>query len=536
MRLIASAAYLDGEFVSEIGLIPPSFLPIGNKRLYEYQVEMLRKGESNTSKVFLSIPNSFQLDEYDNSLLEKLNVCIIRVPTGISLGQSILYCWNTHGLDSPSLSILLGDSLFFNASLNTLDVVSAHQNHGFYKRAKFKNKTARISQLQTEWASNNDKVISGWFSFSQPFLLMKSILESDNDFISAIRMYDQHRPLLINSVGDWYDFGHINSFFQSRTRITTQRAFNSLSIEKHRVTKSSANNDAKIAAELAWFNNVPRSIRIFLPSLLNSEKNTKHSSYSTEYLYLLPLSDLYVFGNLEKEQWFSISNSLLDLLQNFAMHQPKKSVEEFCTRADDLYKKKTQVRLNNFADETYWNISQKNLASRKEGLVSLLDIANRCFTLIAPTTKSDIRIIHGDPCFSNLLYDTRTELIKCIDPRGIDSHGEQTIFGDVRYDLAKLYHSMFGLYDFIIAGRFEILEIEGRINGIKIFHDERLTSSLAERFLALVNKHFGYSEKEILAITITLFISMLPLHQDSPSRQKAFIANALRLYDVLLES
>ena len=106
----------------------------------------------------------------------------------------------------------------------------------------------------------------------------------------------------------------------------------------------------------------------------------------------------------------------------------------------------------------------------------------------------------------------------------------------MRYDLAKLYHSIFGLYDFIIAGRFEVLEIDGRINGIKIYHDEGLTSSLSERFLALVNKHFGYSEKEILAITITLFISMLPLHQDSPNRQKAFIANALRLYDALLES
>ena len=486
--------------------------------------------------MFLSIPNSFQLDQYDESLLEKLNVCIIRVPTGISLGQSILYCWNTHGLDSPSLSILLGDSLFFNASLNTLDVVSAHQNHGFYKRAKFKNETAQISQLQTEWASNKEKVISGWFSFSQPFLLMKSILESDNDFISAIRMYDQHRPLLINRVGEWYDFGHINSFFQSRTRITTQRAFNSLSIEKHRVTKSSADNDTKIAAELAWFNSVPRSIKIFLPSLLNSEQNGKFCSYATEYLYLLPLCDLYVFGNLENEQWFSISNSLLDLLQNFATHQPEKNVERFCTRADDLYKKKTQARLNNFATESNWDISKKSLFSRNEGFISLTDIAKRCFTLIAPTEKRDICLIHGDPCFSNLLYDTRTELIKCIDPRGIDSHGEQTVFGDMRYDLAKLYHSIFGLYDFIIAGRFEVLEIDGRINGIKIYHDEGLTSSLSERFLALVNKHFGYSEKEILAITITLFISMLPLHQDSPNRQKAFIANALRLYDALLES
>lgn len=55
MILITSAAYVDQEFVSEIGLIPPSFLPVQNRRLYELQVEMLREQDLNDD-IHLSIP------------------------------------------------------------------------------------------------------------------------------------------------------------------------------------------------------------------------------------------------------------------------------------------------------------------------------------------------------------------------------------------------------------------------------------------------------------------------------------------------
>jgi hypothetical protein len=34
----------------------------------------------------------------------------------------------------------------------------------------------------------------------------------------------------------------------------------------------------------------------------------------------------------------------------------------------------------------------------------------------------------------------------------------------------------------------------------------------------------------VLATTILLFLSMLPLHSDSPERQRGLFANALRLY------
>jgi hypothetical protein len=36
--------------------------------------------------------------------------------------------------------------------------------------------------------------------------------------------------------------------------------------------------------------------------------------------------------------------------------------------------------------------------------------------------------------------------------------------------------------------------------------------------------------REVMAVTATLFLSMLPLHADQPKRQWALLANGLRLF------
>ena len=63
-------------------------------------------------------------------------------------------------------------------------------------------------------------------------------------------------------------------------------------------------------------------------------------------------------------------------------------------------------------------------------------------------------IIHGDLCFANIMVDTNLSFIKVIDPRG--KFGTYDIYGDFRYELAKLFHSVDGKYDFIIKDLFDV--------------------------------------------------------------------------------
>ncbi len=64
--------------------------------------------------------------------------------------------------------------------------------------------------------------------------------------------------------------------------------------------------------------------------------------------------------------------------------------------------------------------------------------------------------MHGDFCFSNITYDFAIIRIKTIDPRGLTPNNELTIYGDTQYDIAKLSHSVLGLYDWIIAGYYHV--------------------------------------------------------------------------------
>jgi len=139
--------------------------------------------------------------------------------------------------------------------------------------------------------------------------------------------------------------------------------------------------------------------------------------------------------------------------------------------------------------------------------------------------------LHGDFCFSNILYDFRTTRIKTIDPRGLTPNGELTIFGDVQYDIAKLSHSILGMYDWIIAGYFDITidnqNIEFYLGGLKQHKGTQ------QSFIELIEERYGLNALNLYAMQIQLFISMLPLHADNPKRQMALMANAFRLFQLL---
>lgn len=519
MILISSAAYVEQDLAFEVGRLPPSFLPIGNKRLFEHQVEFLKQcGQP----IYLSLPESFTPSSYDKKLFTDLGIEIITVPDGLTLGNSVLFCWSATGVQHNTLTILHGDTLYIDHQIIGDDFVSTHANTGAYSRAKVGLNEAN-HHFSNDFVEDEQLVLSGLFRFSQPQLLMQGILHSKGDFIGGIEHYNKRKKLSENNGGLWLDFGHLNSFFRSRSLMTTQRAFNDLKIEPRKVIKSSSDKK-KMLAESNWFQSLPRELNLHVPALLKSySENENSATYSLEYLYLLPLNDLLVFGRLSDAYWHYIFHSAHEINQQFSQFHP----QEFDTKAaDQLYLSKTLKRLNQLEESDFWN------TACDLGFVadqSLYDIAENSAKYINPVSMNDVGVVHGDYCFSNILFDSRTQALKLIDPRGIDSNGAVTIYGDRRYDIAKLYHSAVGCYDFIIAGRYSITE-----NNIDFLVNERI-ERLETLFDAVFFKSAAFKKAEILAINVHLFISMLPLHSDRPDRQKAMLLNAWRLYKQLRE-
>lgn len=161
--------------------------------------------------------------------------------------------------------------------------------------------------------------------------------------------------------------------------------------------------------------------------------------------------------------------------------------------------------------------------SKYRGLVSLKEgVENFAVELSKNGTEC---IVHGDYCFSNILFDSSNYVFKLIDPRGrLDA--EPTIYGDPRYDIAKLRHSVAGLYDFIVQGLFEIEESTTGFE-YKIFttNDYSILEDVFDNY-ALKN---GFNPKEIKFIEGLLFLSMIPLHKDNFGRQKVFYLKAIEL-------
>jgi thiamine kinase-like enzyme len=144
------------------------------------------------------------------------------------------------------------------------------------------------------------------------------------------------------------------------------------------------------------------------------------------------------------------------------------------------------------------------------------------FNLDKPTLFT---VVHGDFCASNILYDTKTNLIKLIDPRG--SFETVGIFGDPLYDLAKLFHSFEGRYDFIIGDKFEIQERKVKFNISQKVRDQLSCS------LQYLYEVFSSDIEQVKLIEALLFLSMIPLHSDYPERQRAMYRVGISLLEEL---
>lgn len=519
MIVINSAAYVIPEFRAEFGSIPPCLLPIGNRKLIEFQVPLLRN--IHDERIIVSLPNDYELTIDERALFSNLEIEVAHAPTGFSLAEALLYVLNTVGdISSPNepLRLLHGDTL--------LDYIPTS------------NDLVAISQTEYDYTWEHEvggdgsrPAWCGYFSFSSTQNFIRALALSQGNFVKAVRYYAEENAVSFPVISGWHDLGHVNTYFASRSKITTQRVFNSLRIQNGTVWKSGTPAN-KIIAESAWFKSLPVPLKRYTPQLIDSGIDVETGSpyYMLEYLPCSPLNEVFVHGRNPDFFWQRIFKLMGEFLSDarkcIKPSDSKHHNFEISVDATDLYENKTYARLELYSTDSGIKLHTPTGYGNKT-LLSLSDIARDCIdrTLSLPIIPT---ILHGDFCFSNILYDSRGGAIKVIDPRGLNQKQELTSVGDQKYDLAKACHSVIGLYDFIIAGRFLIDRGETRYATIRFRADERLLS---------IQKAFmggdllpGISVKDIMPLTVLLFLSMLPLHSDSPDRQEAMLINALRLY------
>ncbi|UWD34199.1 phosphotransferase [Mesomycoplasma molare] len=309
------------------------------------------------------------------------------------------------------------------------------------------------------------------------------------------------------------------------------RYFNSIEQIDNLVKKTSSEKN-KILDEYYWFTKLPSNLSKYTPKVY-SYNETQESSYIL--MDYVPWSNIYTFleNNSSLKNYINILDTLFNVLLDFKNTEFKKNNEKF---SEFIYLTKTHDRIKNIKEEELIDLEKEIIFNSKK-IKPFFQIKQKVLNLIEEKLlNSEITsVVHGDFFFGNILFDEKENKIKLVDPRGRFSY-YRDIIGDIRYDLAKLSHSVIGKYDWIVNNNFEFIEDKNNFSlKENTFLDEKQNKEIMNHFKKNMIEKFNISFDNIRLIEGLLFLTMIPLHKESLIHQKIFYLKSLEIFNELIE-
>lgn len=343
----------------------------------------------------------------------------------------------------------------------------------------------------------------------------------------VLQLIGKTQPIRAQTAGDWLDCGNPDRQATSHRSLLQKREFNELSIDPvlGTITKRSR-HVKKFIDEINFVRLLPPDLAVLFPRIIDYSTDWDEPYITLEYYGYPSLAEVFVFENVDPGIWEQIFVHLREIITTGFMRRSRPLSHE---DLHEMYVGKTRTRLENLrASSELLSIVEHDgpitINGREmENLPGMWKKLEGEVDRLAENVQGNV--IHGDMCFSNILYDMRSRICKLIDPRG--SFGSAGLYGDSRYDVAKLFHSVYGLYDFITNDLFRV-EVEGANIQLDICSRPQ-HEHICERFESAFFPAFD--RREILILTGVLFASMPALHYDTPLRQLAMYARAMQLFD-----
>ena len=329
----------------------------------------------------------------------------------------------------------------------------------------------------------------------------------------------------IGNGGGFRDLLPAESLVEFLSTTFDARAFNTVDHGRLTVRKRSA-DVTKMRREAKVFELLPPALRMFfLPTLAYHEEGG-HAVYETERLMVPDMAIQWVHRAFTVEEF----GVFLDRVLAFVAMRPLRPAPRAESVAS-LYVGKIEERMAKLKQAPLHG-RLASLIAEATDLGSLDHQVERFRSLwlaLSPRRKFHRQAVsHGDLCLSNILYARSTRLMRFIDPRGGD--GAEDLWLDEYYDLAKLSHSILGLYDFINHDLCDLHADRDLSLALEVAAEELepLQQLFRERVGAL-----GYDLGLLRLYEASLFLSMLPLHVDTPKKVLAFLIVAGRIMDGL---
>jgi dTDP-glucose pyrophosphorylase len=520
----------------------PAMIPIAGRPVLQWTVEYLGRLGLQNFRVAVPAPGLF-VEEFAQCVLGVDHDIQFQVPSPGGLGLTVAEL--AAGVKTRSALVVLGDTFFEFAdpSLLQLDTPAV-----LVDAVEESYRWCVVSETSTgEVAAFHDKVpglspplraLIGVYWFPDVDVLRdacEATIAEDGPGESLVPVLERIRaelPIRADRAGKWLDCGNPDRQAAAQRTMMQERAFNELSVDETfgTITKRSM-RPGKFIDEINYLRLLPPDLAVLFPRVLEFSTEWDQAFVTLEFYGYPTLAELFVLENVDPGAWQRVFEHLERILTDgFLRHArplPEGAVEA-------MFLGKVHDRLADISGPP----ELVELAARPgpvhiDGVAvpNLGDLEPRLADEVAELAKlSQGSIIHGDLCFSNVLYDLRSGICKLIDPRG--SFGQAGIFGDPRYDVAKLYHSVHGLYDFITADLFRV-SLSGNEASLDIrrrpYHAE-----VRDRFDQVFFGSGAFDRREVLLISGLIFLSLPALHYDRPERQVAFYLRGLQLVDEAL--
>lgn len=537
MYIIIPSAKIVPEELTNLGKLPAIIYPVNQKIVFSYLYEQHKE-------------ESFRVVAYENAetihkrLAQYQNTEIIDLDKLGDLGYTVYK--GISGLKGEAI-INFGDTIVFD-SLPTLDSFFYARDIVSDKWTFFAESNGEITQIidkQKDESDQNGKLFVGVFKFSKIEYFSKCLLDALNEkdkfpdkkmssFYSAIMKYSKDFPLTPTFTSNWLDIGHADRYFNSQIEVKA-REFNHIKIDKDRgiLTKYSDNVD-KFIGEIKWYLKLPKKIEYVRPRIFDYSLSYTKPFVSMEYYAYHTVHELFLYGDLNREQWIDIFKRIKFVISEFKQYTV--TGPDIQAALKNMYLTKTIQRFEKMKEnKKFLPFFKNNIKVNGKTYISLEEITHLLQEKI-PEYLFDINyftIIHGDLCFANIMVDNNLSFIKLIDPRG--KFGPYDIYGDYRYELAKLFHSVDGKYDFIIKDLFDVnysFEVPSITYSI---NNRKQNYELFEVFKEVFSDEIQGQFDNIQFIEALLFLSMIPLHGENIKHQIVMLATGLDILNRVID-
>lgn len=537
--LIIPSAKIVPEELQNLGKLPGVIYPINQKIVFDYQYEQYKNICNEIKIICYEKAGKIhrRLEKYKNK-----NVILEDLPLLEDLGHSIYY--GIKNIDNPVI-INFADTI-------VLDDISKIDRDGFFYAEDYMSDTwtffeeekgniVKIYDKIPEYSEVQKKLFVGVFKISDPEYFKMCLEEAfsstnrtESTFFYAIRLYNKKYVFDIQKTDNWFDIGHVDKYYNSNLEVKA-REFNHITIDRNRgILKKSSDDKEKFIGEIKWYLKLPSDIEYVRPRIFDYSTSYVNPFVSMEYYAYHTVHELFLYGDLNYHQWVDIFKRIAFVCTDFKRY----TIQDTAIKEalEDIYLTKTLQRFEKMkSDERFCAFFNQSIMVNGKKYKSLSDISE-ILKKVVPEMLYDVEyfnIIHGDLCFSNIMVDSNFSFIKVIDPRG--KFGKYDIYGDPRYELAKLFHSVDGKYDFIIK---DLFNINYDLHNAEIKYqiiDRKRDYDLYKVFTKVFKDEIGEDLKKIELIESLLFFSMIPLHGENINHQLAMLGTGIEILNRVTE-